>query len=132
MNAVSEEHVIARHSILVVEDEPLILFDTIDMIEDEGFEAFEAANAAKALAVLEQHPYIDVLFTDIDMPGEMDGLALAQIVRKRWPDIAIVIVSGHHRPIGPEIPQGGKFLPKPYVREAVLRALKDVLKSLDD
>jgi len=113
--------------ILVVEDEPLLRIDTVDMVEDEGFRTLEASNSRAALAMLEQHPEISVLCTDIDMPGEMDGLVLAQEVRRRWPEIAIVVVSGYRRPADGELPDPGRFVPKPYVKAAIIQALKDMI-----
>jgi two-component system, response regulator PdtaR len=113
--------------ILVVEDEPLLRIDTIDMVEDEGFNTLEASNSQAALVILEQHPEISVLCTDIDMPGEMDGLALAQEVRRRWPEIAIVVVSGYRRPAEGEMPDPGRFVPKPYVKAAIIQALRDMM-----
>lgn len=117
------EHVI-RHSILIVEDEPLLRIDIVDMMEDEGFNTLEAASADTALLLLESDKAITVLCTDIDMPGSMDGLALAQIVRQRWPKVAIVVASGHHHPDETELPDRSRFVPKPYSRSAILDALK--------
>ena len=68
---------------LVVEDEALVRFDLTQSLQAEGYETFEAADAAEAIAVMEAHPEIRVVFTDIQMPGTMDGLALSHYVRKR-------------------------------------------------
>lgn len=113
-----------RNCILIVEDEPLLRIDTVDMMEDEGFTAFEAPNADAALLLLEGNPEINVMCTDIDMPGSMDGLALAVLVREKWPEIAIVVVSGHRRPSADDLPIDGRFVPKPYVKAAIMNALK--------
>lgn len=115
------------NSILIVEDEPFLRIDTVDMVEDEGFEAFEAKDADAALLILETYPQINVMCTDIDMPGTMDGLALAGIVRQRWPKIAIVVVSGHRRPIQSDLPEDGRFVPKPYVKAAIMAALRETI-----
>ncbi|RIX98702.1 response regulator [Aureimonas flava] len=109
--------------VLIVEDEPLIRVDAIDMVADEGFAVCDAPNAAKALVILESRDDIGILFTDIDMPGEMDGLDLARTVRKRWPHIAIIIVSGHTRLTDADVPNGGMFFSKPYLRATMLKAL---------
>lgn len=109
--------------VLIVEDEALIRVDAVDMVEDEGFVVCDAANAAKALHILESRDDVGILFTDIDMPGELDGLDLARIVRKRWPHIAIIIVSGHTHLIDSDVPDGGVFFSKPYLRTTILRAL---------
>lgn len=117
------DNIITAHCVLIVEDEPLIRADAVDMVEDEGFAVCDAANASKALHILETRDDIGILFTDIDMPGDMDGLDLARIVRKRWPHIAIIIVSGHTRSGLVEVPDGGVFFSKPYLRATILRAL---------
>lgn len=115
-------------SVLIVEDEPLIRIDAVDMVEDEGFDVCQAANAAKALLVLEARDDIGILFTDIDMPGDIDGLDLARIVRKRWPHIAIIIVSGHTQLTEAQVPNGGVFFSKPYLRSSMLKALHHAAK----
>ncbi|WP_370638419.1 response regulator [Aurantimonas sp. VKM B-3413] len=114
-----------------MEDEPLLRLDAVDMMEDAGFTAYEAKDADTALQVLETHTEIGVLFTDIDMPGSMDGLCLARTVRNRFPHIAIVVVSGQKTPMRAEMPKDGGFVPKPYVREAVLTALRDTMEKTE-
>ena len=100
--------------ILVVEDEPLLLMLAVDLVHDAGFEALEASNADQALKILETVADIVVLMTDIDMPGTMDGLALAAAVRDRWPPVSIIVVSGKRRPRAEDLPAGGVFFAKPY------------------
>lgn len=109
--------------VLIVEDEPLIRIDAVDMVEDEGFGVCDAANADRALVILESRDDIGVLFTDIDMPGDLDGLDLARIVRKRWPHISIIIVSGHTQLKQSDLPEDEVFFSKPYLRAAILKAL---------
>ena len=72
-------------AVLVVEDEPLIRLAIIDELEAGGFTIYEARNAAEAVVILESNPAIHLMFSDIDMPGDMDGLKLAVLVRDRWP-----------------------------------------------
>ena len=91
---------------LVVEDDALVRFDLAQTLEAEGFKTFEAADAEEAIAVLEANSEIKVVFTDIQMPGTMDGLALSHYVRKRWPPTIIVVSSGHHSPSKDEMPSG--------------------------
>ncbi|MCD6070007.1 MAG: response regulator receiver protein, partial [Microvirga sp.] len=80
--------------ILLVEDEPLVRMAAADDLQDAGFHVLEAANADVALAVLEScSDDVQVLFTDIDMPGSMNGLALAESVQQRWPHISLLISS---------------------------------------
>lgn len=85
-----------RIAVLVVEDELLVRMDIADYLIGDGFEVFEAGNAVDAIALLEANPHIQVLFTDIDMPGGMDGLMLAVAVRHRWPPIEIVVIGRAH------------------------------------
>src|ERR1700710_405093 len=84
-----------RAVILVVEDELLIRLNAVEMLDEAGFEVVEAANADEAIAILEGRLDITVVFTDIQMPGSMDGSKLAAAVRDRWPPIKIVATSGH-------------------------------------
>src|SRR5688572_5317424 len=83
-----------QRAVLVVEDEPLVRLDLETRLADTGYLVFEASSAAEAIAILERHPQIRVVFTDIQMPGDMDGLALARYVRDRWPPTIIVVSSG--------------------------------------
>jgi two-component system, response regulator PdtaR len=101
-------------AVLVVEDEPLTRMDVVDQLEESGFKVFEAANADRAIAVLEANPAIRILFTDIDMPGSMDGLKLAAAVRDRWPPIKILVTSGHRTVNIGALPQESRFFSKPY------------------
>jgi CheY-like chemotaxis protein len=93
-----------------------------DMLEDAGFTVLAAASADEACAILEDRDDIAVLFTDIEMPGSMNGFALAALAAKRWPHIRLVITSGRCRPASHEVPDHGKFVPKPYQAAQVLRA----------
>lgn len=113
-----------RGVVLVVDDEPLIRLDAADMLVDAGWTAIEAADAAEALERLTAHPEVTVLFTDINMPGEMDGLDLARQVHRQRPDVRLIITSGKRRPQADEMPGDGRFLGKPY-RDHQLIALID-------
>jgi CheY-like chemotaxis protein len=83
-----------RPVVLAVEDEPLTLMLAVDMIRDAGFEPLWASNADEAIRILESRDDIRIVFTDINMPGSMDGLKLAQAVRGRWPLVKIIVTSG--------------------------------------
>jgi len=115
-----------KQVILVVEDETLIRLNAADMIRDMGFEVVEAADADQAISLLESMPEITVVFTDIQMPGSMDGLRLVEMVRKRWPPVALLVTSGRFRPRADELPDNTHFLPKPYM----LRELESHLHAL--
>ena len=114
---------ITGKSVLIVEDEALILFATADELSAAGFVVYEAGDAEAAIATLTAHPEIEYLFTDIDMPGSMDGLKLSAFVRTRWPPVRIIVTSGKSVPGPAALPQGGVFVPKPYTAAAVLRAM---------
>jgi CheY-like chemotaxis protein len=103
-----------RPVVLVVEDEFLVRMDAVDMIAGAGFKVIEAVNADQAIEILESRCDITVVFTDIQMPGSMDGLRLARAIRGRWPPIKIVATSGRPNLGETELPEGGRFLPKPY------------------
>src|SRR4029453_2551624 len=96
--------------VLVVEDEPLIQILATEALEDAGFEVLTAWNADEALRVLNQHgDEVRVLFTDVNMPGEMDGVELAEAVHERWPHIGLLLSSGVARPTTDQIPDNGCF-----------------------
>jgi CheY-like chemotaxis protein len=115
--------------VLIVEDEFLLRMDAVDMIAAAGFEVVEAANADEAIEILESRPDITVVFTDIQMPGSMDGLKLARAVRGRWPPIKIIATSGHVHIGEIDLPEGGRFLPKPYSSEQVTGVLRELMSS---
>jgi CheY-like chemotaxis protein len=115
-----------RPVVLIVEDEFLLRMHAVDMIQEAGFEVVEAANADQAIEVLEARRDITVVFTDIQMPGSMDGLKLAQAVRGRWPPIKIVATSGHVNVKETDLPDGGRFLPKPYSPHQITGVLREL------
>ena len=118
-----------RPVVLIVEDEFLLRMDAVDMIEAAGFEAVEAANADQAIEILEARSDITVIFTDIQMPGSMDGLKLARAVRGRWPPIKIVATSGHVHVGEADLPAGGRFLAKPYSPVQVTGVLRELTSN---
>ena len=111
---------------LVVEDEPLIRFYVVELIESAGFPAVGAGDADEAIAILSVRKDIRVVFTDIDMPGSMDGLKLAAAIRNRWPPIEIILTSGNSKPPTANIPARGRYLPKPYRAEILLGAIREL------
>jgi two-component system, response regulator PdtaR len=94
------------------------------LVEDAGFIAIEAANADEAIAILESRKDIRIVFTDIDMPGSMDGLKLARAVRERWPPIELILTSGHFDLRQDEIPERGRFFSKPYRDADIIATLR--------
>src|SRR6195952_4892952 len=109
-----------RPVVLIVEDEFLLRMNTAEMIGEAGFDVVEAGNADEAIAILEARPDIHVVFTDVQMPGSMDGLKLARFVRGRWPPIKIVATSGFVNVGKDDLPAGSRFLTKPYRPEQVV------------
>ncbi len=114
----------ASSVILVVEDEPLQLMMAVDLVETAGFDVVEARSADEAVRILENRLDIRVVFTDIDMPGGVDGMKLAATIRDRWPPIELIIISGKRRPQPDDLPARGVFFSKPYRREEVTTALR--------
>ena len=114
-------------AVLVVEDETLIRMDVVDQLEAEGFIVFEAATADQAIEVLHREPTIRILFTDIDMPGSMDGLKLAAAVRDRWPPVKIIVTSGHRMIEVTDLPDGSVFFAKPYRHDGVVTSIRELL-----
>ena len=105
---------VERTTILVVEDEALIRMVSADVLEEAGFRVLEAANAAEAIMIMEGADHVELIFTDIRMPGRMDGLELAAFVHSHWPDVRLLVTSGHIVLADSEIPDGGRFVSKPY------------------
>jgi CheY-like chemotaxis protein len=108
--------------VLVVEDEGLVRLMAVDLLEDEGFTVIEAATADEAWTILETRDDIAILFTDVEMPGSMNGLDLAGRVAARWPHIRLVITSGRVRLSNQAVPDHGQFVPKPYYSAQLLSA----------
>ncbi|HEY3891264.1 MAG TPA: response regulator [Bradyrhizobium sp.] len=115
-----------RPVVLIVEDELLLRMDAAEIIAAAGFDVLEAGNADEAIEILEARQNITVVFIDIQMPGSMDGLKLARAVRGRWPPIKIVATSGHLDVLEQDLPEGGRFLPKPYSPMQVKSVLREL------
>ena len=118
-----------RPVVLIVEDELLLRMDAVDMIAAAGFEAVEACDADQAIEILEARRDITVIFTDIQMPGSMDGLKLARAVRGRWPPIKIIATSGRALISETDLPEGGRFLLKPYSPLEVTGVLRELTNA---
>jgi len=101
-------------TVLVVEDEPLLILVLEESLTAEGYDVATAFNADEAITLLESRADITLVFTDIEMPGSMDGLKLAAAIRDRWPPVKIIITSGRKMPAVAEMPKNSGFIPKPY------------------
>ena len=113
--------------VLVVEDEPLLRMLAVEVVEQAGFIAIEAQDADEAVILLESRADITLLFTDINMPGSMDGLKLAHAVRDRWPPIKILVVSGQRQLQAAELPSNSCFFEKPYQASSLVEELRSMV-----
>jgi two-component sensor histidine kinase/DNA-binding response OmpR family regulator len=120
----STDHVTPVPNVLVVEDEMILRMRAVDLVEDAGFCPVEAVNADEAMSILESRSDISLLFTDIQMPGSMDGLKLAHAVHERWPWIKIILVSGQVKPSDAERPADSRFFGKPLGVEQMITELQ--------
>ena len=114
-------------TVLIVEDELILRMRAVDIVEDAGFNAVEAVNADEALAILEARSDIALLFTDIQMPGSMDGLKLAHTVSNRWPPIKIILVSGQIKLSEGETPINSRFFGKPLGSAQMIAQLQEMI-----
>ncbi|MFJ5486178.1 response regulator [Hansschlegelia beijingensis] len=110
--------------VLIVEDESIVRMYAVSFVQDAGFEAISASNADEAVLILEARLDVRVVFTDIDMPGSMDGMKLAAAIRNRWPPIELIITSGQAMPNKAEIPCRGRFFSKPYSPDEIVRTIR--------
>jgi two-component system, response regulator PdtaR len=119
----------SRIGVLVVEDEPLIRMAIISELEDAGFEVFEAPNADAAIVALILNSSIQIVFTDVDMPGGNDGLKLAAAIRDGWPPIRIIVTSGHQKVAALAGSIDGHFIAKPYNTANVIETINEILAA---
>jgi two-component sensor histidine kinase/ActR/RegA family two-component response regulator len=129
-----EVHIMASASttpapnVLVVEDEMVLRMRAVDIVEDAGFNPIEAVNAEEALSILESRSDISLLFTDIQMPGALDGLKLAHAVYKRWPSIKIILVSGQVNLADADKPTDSRFFGKPLATKEMIAEIQDMVR----
>ncbi|MCB5201025.1 response regulator [Neorhizobium sp. T786] len=115
--------------VLIVEDEPMIRFTTLDALEEVGHVVLEAANADEAMVLLRSRTDVDVIFTDVNMAGSMDGIQLARRVRAIRPHTGIIITSGVVRLDPMLLPANTVFLPKPYQHDMLLSAIHSLVET---
>lgn len=116
--------------VLVVEDETFIRMDVVDMLRAAGFDIVEATNADQAIEMMERDSDIRLIFTDIDMPGSMNGLKLAAAVRERWPPVRIIATSGHFKLQAGDLPADAWFFPKPYQPAQIISAIRKLTSGV--
>jgi DNA-binding NtrC family response regulator len=110
--------------LLVVDDEPITRLDLSDRLRRRGFKVFRAANAGQAIRIMDTHPAIQAVMTDLQMPGPMNGLELLHEVYRRWPGRGLILVSGWSAPATDEMPPATQYLLKPVNRISLDRALQ--------
>ena len=113
--------------ILIVEDEPLVRELEADILLGGGFRLLEATTADEAFEILRRGADVELIFTDVDMPGSINGFEFARLVHQGWPDVAILVSSGKMRPGPGDLPEGAKFIPKPYRPAQLVREIRDAL-----
>jgi DNA-binding NtrC family response regulator len=113
--------------VLIVEDDMILRMRSVDIVEDAGYTPVEAVDADEALGILQSRSDIALLFTDIQMPGSMDGLQLAHAVCERWPQLKIILVSGHLKLSSAEIPRDSRFFGKPLVSAQMITEMQDMI-----
>ena len=121
------DHSVAPPIVLVVEDEMLLRMRAVDMVEDAGYASVEAVDADEAVAILESRSDIALMFTDIQMPGSMDGLGLARAVHERWPPIKIILVSGALKLPDIDIPPDSRFFGKPLEPSEMIAEMQEMI-----
>ena len=118
-----------RQVVLIVEDDHLIRMSVVDLVLSAGYEALEAGDADEAIHILELRDNIDLVFTDVQMPGTMDGIKLAHYIRDRWPPVKLIVASGAAILEESMLPDGSLFFPKPYKELAITEAMAHLLSG---
>ena len=121
------DHALLPPVVLVVEDEMLLRMRAVDMVEDAGYVPVEAVDADEALIILQSRSDIVLLFTDVQMPGSMNGLQLALVVHERWPRIRIILASGQLKLSKGEIPENSRFFGKPLDSGEMIAEMREML-----
>jgi CheY-like chemotaxis protein len=117
--------------VLVVEDNQLILMSALDLVATAGYEGVGASNADEAIAILEKRADVKLVFTDIEMPGTIDGVKLAHYIRNRWPPIHLIVASGREILDESQLPTGSRFFSKPYDNTTIVEEMGRMLAAID-
>ena len=116
-------------TVLVVEDEAVIRMYIVDSFEAAGLKVLKATNADEAIEILKSRDDIRLVFTDVNMPGAMDGIKLAAYVRDRWPPIKLIVTSGHSHVNLADLPEGARFYSKPYEAPQIIQAITEMAEG---
>ncbi|MEP6567108.1 MAG: response regulator [Mesorhizobium sp.] len=114
--------------ILIVEDSAIIRMGAVDLVSSAGYQALEASNAEEAIRLLEARSDIDLVFTDVGMPGTMDGIKLAHYIRNRWPPVKLIVASGRTIIEESQLPEGSRFFPKPYSESTIVEEMRRMVQ----
>ncbi len=114
--------------ILIVEDSAIIRMGAVDLVSSAGYQALEASNAEEAIRLLEARSDIDLVFTDVGMPGTMDGIKLAHYIRNRWPPVKLIVASGRTIIEESQLPEGSRFFPKPYSERTIVEEMRRMVQ----
>lgn len=117
--------------VLVVEDSPLILMSALDLVATAGCEGVGASNADEAIGILEARADIHLVFTDVEMPGTIDGVKLAHYIRERWPPIHLIVASGRAIREESQLPAGARFFSKPYDESSIVQEMTRMLAAIE-
>lgn len=115
--------------VLIVEDSSVIRMGAVDLVVSAGYEALEASDADEAIRILESRDDVDLVFTDVQMPGTMDGIRLSHYIRERWPPLKLLVASGKAILDESNLPSGSRFFSKPYDDHAITDALALLLSG---
>ncbi|WGD29581.1 response regulator [Ancylobacter sp. WKF20] len=115
--------------VLIVEDNTIIRMSAVDLIEAAGYLALEASCADDAIQILESRDDIDLVFTDVQMPGTMDGVKLGHYIRNRWPPVKLIVASGEAVIDESALPEGSRFFSKPYHDHTITDAIARLLAN---
>ena len=123
---------IKRHPVLVIEDEPILRIDALDMVDQAGFEAVEAMSVDDAIHILETRPDIRIVYMDLDMPRGIKGIELAARIRDRWPPVEIVLTAAYFTEQDLTLPARAEFYPKPVQRDDVIAAMRRLAEHVEE
>ena len=115
--------------VLLVEDEPLVREFEIDVLQDAGFRVLEARTADEAFDMLRGRPDVRIVFTDVDMPGSLNGFEFSRLVHQGWPEVAILVSSGKMAPNDGDLPEGAAFIAKPYRPDELVEQLHKLVRE---
>jgi DNA-binding NtrC family response regulator len=116
----------ARLTVLVVEDETLVRMFASDFLDEAGFKVFEAVNGDEAIAVLQARPDVQVVVTDVELTGSINGFELAVAIRERWPGVGVIVTSGRQRPAPDDLPEDAAFITKPYLPTTIVNLIRQI------